>query len=104
MSRSVERLSAEMLLCDGHFAQQLTCIGLLISCTLPACSEQVQRAWINGAVPASFVSLVLGICFCDCGESEACCEESVDARKSYNPFDGSYSDVVVVVAEAGVCF
>ena len=37
-------------------AQQLTCIGLLISRPLPMCSEQVQRASINGAVPASFVA------------------------------------------------
>ena len=55
-------------------------------------------------MPASFVALVWGICFCDCGKSEVCCGENVDARKSDNPYDGSYSPVVVVVAAAGVCF
>ena len=63
------------------------CIGLLISCPLPTCSEQLS---INGAVPASFVALVWGICFCDCGECEA--------WKSDNPYDGSYSPVVVAAA------
>ena len=58
----------------------------------------------HGAVPASFVAPMWGIFFCDCGESEACCGESVDARKSDNLYDGSYSPVVVAVAPAGVCF
>ena len=39
------------------------CIGLLISRPLPACSEQVQRASINGAVPASFVGPAVGHLF-----------------------------------------
>ena len=78
--------------------------GLLISRTLPACSEQVQRASINGAVPASFVAPMWGIFFCDCGESGTCCGESGDARKSDNQYDGDYSPVVVAVAPAGVCF
>ena len=46
----------------------------------------------------------MGICFCDCEESEACCGESVDVRKSDNSYDGNYSPVEVVVAVAGVCF
>ena len=67
-------------------------------------SEQVQRASISGAVPASYVDPVWGIFFCDCGESGTCCGESVDAWKSDNPYDGDYSPVVVAVAAAGVCF
>ena len=73
--------------------------------TLLACSEQVQRASISGAVPASIVAPVWGIFFCDYVESGTCYGESVDARKSNNPYDGDYSPVVVVVvAAAGVCF
>ena len=72
--------------------------------TLPACSEQVQRASSSGAVPASFVAPTWDIFFCDCGESGTCCGESVDARKSDYPYDGDYSPVVVAVAAAGVCF
>ena len=48
--------------------------------TLPACSEQVeeqvQRASINGAVPASFVAQVWGVSFYNLGESGACCGKS----------------------------
>ena len=37
----------------------------------------------------------MGQLFCGCGESGTCCGESVDARKSDNPYDCSYSPVVV---------
>ena len=40
------------------------------------CSEQVQRASINGAVPASFVAPVWGISFYNFGESGVCCGKS----------------------------
>ena len=55
-------------------------------------------------MPASFVAPVWGIVFCDCRESGTCCGESVDARKSDNPYDGGYSPVVVAVTAAGGCF
>ena len=44
--------------------------------TLPACSEQVQRASINGAVPASFLAQVWDVSFYNFGESGACCGKS----------------------------